>query len=333
MNSRDSPVLGESVSMYEGNTSMSDKGQENVEELYENILGQVKRLLAQDHCLEQLQSGGTEEKQETADENLPSRQEPFYPFSKQGNLHPLLRPPSVSLRQEAHNPVSIQEDPLEFPARSTKDTLERLRQLGVSFISPADLKSSAAPSSLPYNSVYLPQASMPSTTTFSPSPDTSLAINSLALKYLSDTQLTRLAGHHCRQGNTVADQTDKPADYTLASHQFLARHGRGENRLDRDSTGYAANLGTGHLLQGNGNIRQCCTPQHGNSQIPNTVQVRPQIHQMNQQSIRNHQFGPTQCPPPNPYIHSNTPQPRPATPELLDRVLDITAIRLQSKLL
>ena len=39
--------------MYEGNTSSSDKVHENVEEMYENILGQVKRLLAQDQNYQQ----------------------------------------------------------------------------------------------------------------------------------------------------------------------------------------------------------------------------------------------------------------------------------------
>ena len=60
MNTLDSPVLGESASMYEGNTSYSDKGQEGVEEMYENILGQVKRLLAQDQSYQQDVAEGQE---------------------------------------------------------------------------------------------------------------------------------------------------------------------------------------------------------------------------------------------------------------------------------
>ena len=268
------------------------------------------------------QAGGTEEKQDTVGKLPLSRQEHFQPLTRQEDLNPIPRPDHqqpIYSRQEAHIPVSRQKNHLDSRApqaqSTTTATLDRLRQLGVSFISPEDLSPSAAPSSLPYNSVYLPQAIMPSATIFSPSPDTSLAVNSMALKYLSDTQLTRLAVHHSATG-----KTDRPADFSLASHQFLARHGLGED-----------SHGTGHRPHNQNIVRPVGSPQQLHQQRQNIVQFRPQIHQLNHPGIPNQQNGPPQ------FLTRPTNQQTnpPAAPEMamVDRVLDITAIRQQSKLL
>jgi len=331
MNTWDSPVLGESASMYLGNTR--EKEQENVEMMYENILGQVQRLLAQDK--EQFQQEGSngvvsdETEGQEQHQHLPAcenilpvaqqRQEYAPPINSPTHQysHPINTPrqeeyyqpvqenphreeyTSPTPRQEYAPPCPPQPRPTYPPSNrqeamagvsSNTATLDRLRQLGVSFISPSDL-APAPPASNPYNSIFLPKANLPSTTLMSPSPDTSLAINNLALKYLSDAELVKLAGHHNRQANKepTLQEVRQPAEYSLASHQFLARHGLGSEQ------------GHGQDEMGAG---------HGNAQRqqPPLLPARPP-NSGTEQVIR----------------------PAPAVP-VLDRVLDITAIRNQSKL-
>ena len=64
----------------------------------------------------------------------------------------------------------------------------------------------APSSSIPHKSIYLYQANIPSTSMVSPLPDISRAINSTALKYLSDAELGRLAAQHSRQTETSGGQ-------------------------------------------------------------------------------------------------------------------------------
>jgi len=332
MNTWDSPVLGESASMYLSNAR--EKEQEDVEIMYENILGQVKRLLAQDEVQYQkpVDEGGvvvgsynagqpqqqrpiqqnitpfTFQRQEFTTPVTPDRQR--YPPE---NVSPVLDhtpainypgenyPPTNIPRHENTLPMNTQVQGYALPMNmncvrqefspsnlsqdrppsgrqegmtaepSNTETLERLRQLGVSFISPSDL-APATPAANPYNSIFLPRANLPSTTLTSPSPDTSLAINNLALKYLSDGELAKLAGHHNRQASKMPhNQEERPAEYSLASHQFLARYGLGSEQ--------------------------------GQRQQPPSLPARPP--------------------------HPNMKQ---VMRPVLDRVLDITAIRNQSKL-
>ena len=363
MDSWESPVLGESVSMYEGNSS--NQGQENVEEMYENILGQVKRLLAQDQDIEQpgikdqvmvgageqLPLGSLDYQQQRlaqAELNHVSKHDDSNSSSRKENLNPKFRqddfqalnyiqrqhPVPVSSGQEINFQVP-QDERIDSSAQvqsTNTATWERLRQLGVSFISPSDLAPAQPTNSAPYNSVYLPQANIPSNTIFSPSPDTSLAINSLALKYLSDRELTRLATQHTGGGGRPAA---RPTDYSIASHQYMARYGLGQQ--DSGAPGGQDRAG----------IRQAVTTQ----QTSHPVQPRPQHQQNNPhymqlpQHVRQPQLG-------GPPLHVGPPQhgglPRhvgPAqllgrqartalsAPDIEGRVLNITAIRQQSKLL
>jgi len=289
MNTLDSPVLGESVSMYEGNTSASDKGQEDVEEIYENILGQVKRLLAQDENHQQ--------------DVAANRQEIMQPITttRQHNIPPISPP----------QPPPTQPSDHLAPAQSTTTaTWDRLRQLGVSFISPSDLVQPAPSSSNPYNSIYPLQANIPSTTMVSPSPDTSLAINNLALKYLSDAELGRLAAQHNRQVKTSSSQETRPAEYSLASHQFLARYGLG---------------GGHHGGQAQGVAGQAQDFMH---RQPHHVYPRPESPpQSTPHPITPHLPARPQHSSPHP-----SQQPARAAAPAMDRVLDITAIRQQSRL-
>ena len=326
MNTWDSPVLGESASMYLGNPG--EKEQENMELMYENILGQVHRLLAQDK--EQYQQEGSVVGDQTVGQeqqhHLPPRENilpavqqrqeyappinsPTHEYSPQSNTprqvgNPLrqeyAQPPPSDNRRHEYTPTSPPQPRPTYPPSYRQEampdvsnntaTLDRLRQLGVSFISPSDL-APAPPISNPYNSIFLPKANLPSTTLISPSPDTSLAINNLALKYLSDAELVKLAGHHNRQNSKepTGQEQRQPAEYSMASHQFLARYGLG------------AEQGHGQGERGAGHAQ-------GQRQQPPPLPARP----------------------PNPGTEQVV-RPVPAVP-VLDRVLDITAIRNQSKL-
>ena len=74
-------------------------------------------------------------------------------------------------------------------------TWDRLRQLGVSFISPGDLGTDSAASG--QDTLWLPQARLPASSAHARlSPDASLAMNDLALKYLTDAELGQLAAVH-----------------------------------------------------------------------------------------------------------------------------------------
>jgi len=222
-----SPVLGESVSMYEnnGNTSEeSEKDVANVQEMYDNILGNVKRLL---------------------------EVEPLSPITEQTTpADDRSARGSVTPTPDSHDPPvqpvhSVQ--PVQ-PVDPVQATVDRLRQLGVSFISPADLSPAPPPPQQPpYYSTYLPTAVCPPMSLVSgASPDTSLDINSLALKYLDDSQLTKLAEKHrgvaagdrellrTAINNNMAD-SDSPVNFSMATQEFLTRHG-----LAMDGRGTAA---------------------------------------------------------------------------------------------
>jgi len=296
MNTMDSPVLGESVSMYEGNTSASDKEQEDVEEMYENILGQVKRLLAQDESNQEDVAADRQEDMPPVTTKIPH---PIPPTLRQD-----IPTPPPTLRQAAYYPSHPADHPV--PAQSaTTATWDRLRQLGVSFISPSDLVQPAQSSSNPYNSFYPPQANIPSTTMVSPSPDTSLTINNLALKYLSDAELGRLAAHHTKQVRTPSIQESRAAEYSMASHQFLARYGLGGGHHGEQTQGVADQVQDVLYRQ----------PHYASPRPGNPPQYTPHLPARPQHSS------------PHP-----TQQPARAAAPAMDRVLDITAIRQQSRL-
>lgn len=194
-----SPVLGESVSMYEEGNQEEGQGDEDVAQLYQNILGQVKRLLSK------------------SDNPSPTPVTERYVPS----------PPTISKAPPAYTAAAPPSSP---PPDNRAATIERLRQMGVSFISPEDVSPSSASAPAPYSSVYLPRAAEPSKSLFQDS-ETSLDINSLALKYLNDEELSSLAvRHQAAQGRKQVTWGSVPSsqdgnELSMASHQFLARHG------------------------------------------------------------------------------------------------------------
>ena len=176
----ESPVLGESVSMYERESQLGSEREE--QEMYENILGKVRKLLAQE---------------ETDQPPAPA---------------PVSAPASAPASVAASAPVGLMEQPglskveeeSEDIPNQTEATWQRLRQLGVSFISPGDLAPAGGLSlseQQPYTSAWLPQAKQPTVLDIRNTPDSSLAINNLALKYLSDQELSKLATLHNKKEN------------------------------------------------------------------------------------------------------------------------------------
>ena len=168
----ESPVLGESVSMYERESQLGSEREE--QEMYENILGKVRKLLAQE---------------ETDQPPAPA---------------PVSAPASAPVGLMEQPGLSKVEEESEDIPNQTEATWQRLRQLGVSFISPGDLAPAGGLSlseQQPYTSAWLPQAKQPTVLDIRNTPDSSLAINNLALKYLSDQELSKLATLHNKKEN------------------------------------------------------------------------------------------------------------------------------------
>ena len=61
----------------------------------------------------------------------------------------------------------------------------------------------------------------------SPHSNTSRAINSLALKYLSYEELGRFEAKHSRQGKNPGGQKTRPAEYSLPSYGLGGGEGQG----------------------------------------------------------------------------------------------------------
>jgi len=207
MTSWSSPVLGESVSMYEdlGRQAEAEvvEDQEEVAELYHNILGQVKRLLAK----------------EDNDVASPPPPAPLSLPSAASSQSAPTGAAAPSLKTAASAPPS-----LSAPPNPRVATLARLKEMGVSFINPSEPQ-------LAEQSVFLPRAQLPTQSVFQgASTDSSLDISSLALKYLDDSQLNNLALRH-QQGEAKKQVKwgeqgqSHGTELSMASHQFLARHG------------------------------------------------------------------------------------------------------------
>merc|ERR1719447_1717285 len=187
--------------------------QEDVAELYHNILGQVKRLLAKE--------------EDTASPPPPP---------------PLSLPSATSSRAPGEVSSSkTKAPPLETSAPTLPNprvaTLARLKEMGVSFIN-------FSPDQNSEQSVFLPKAQLPSQSVFQgASTDSSLDISSLALKYLDDDQLNNLAlkhqGEQKKQVRWGEQGQTRGNELSLASHQFLARHGLAGVR---ESTGSPVNM-------------------------------------------------------------------------------------------
>jgi len=225
----ESPVLGESVSMY-----AEQEQQQEVHRVYNDILTKVNKLLAEpeqpQQYNEQQQNQSQAQQILLQQQQLPQQNQSIprqispQPFQQQ-------LPPSSNYQDT--NQYSIIAEIREGSSEGgnvdpTAATLARLRQLGVSFINPEDLQTSGERSTRApeYSNLFLPRAASPSQSVWTNSTDTSLEISSLALKYLDESQLSKLADKH------RGDAGERSAsNMSLATTEFLRKHG-----LDQDTT-------------------------------------------------------------------------------------------------
>jgi hypothetical protein len=150
-------------------------------------------------------------------------------------------------------------------------------------------------------------------------------MNSLALKYLNDAQLSRLAEQHRinsaatrgEGGGVAGNGGGGGVDMSFATQEFLKRHGlaqagdsqRQPLRTVGNAAGEAAAKPVGRRTA-EAPLRQQLAAQktHAANQMANGV--------------------------PSPFfVHQQRLQPPPPRPEISNRILDITAIRQQPKLL
>lgn len=139
-------------------------------------------------------------------------------------------------------PLASKEDDL------VSGTVARLRQIGVSFISPEEMRSSQQPPLPEINTLYPARLRVDD---MGVSTNSSLAINSAALKNLDDRQLTQMArrrtGPAVEQGDVmrqIAAAKNKPYELDTGSEECssLTRYGLPES---------AMTMGTRQFLMGN----------------------------------------------------------------------------------
>jgi len=337
-----SPVLGESASMYERNdieNKIAEQQQLPSSNQLEDILSQVKRLLAQDDIdnspASDVSISKTNPNQPHVDHPSPSNKN-LQPLPNKAFLQDYKTPHEVevvgNVTNNANMSVAVPPHPLnnETPVTvsTTKATFDMLRQLGVSFISPSDLANPVATTSTQmYNSVFLPHANVPAFSA-NPSPDTSLAMNNLALKYLTDEELSKLA--HQNQTKARTEKRSSQVEHSLASQEFLMRYGlggtgitnnihntQGQEYLPAQAT--KNNVGQeGLVMNQNPTFRPPFQPVSEDPRISSPAGYFPLHQHQPRFDQKNHQV---------PVVS------RPTLPDLSNRVLDITAIKNQPKLL
>jgi len=227
----ESPVLGESVSMY-----AEQEQQQEVHRVYNDILTKVNKLLAEP---EQPQHYNQQQQKQSQQQQIP-QQKQLLPQQNQQiprQQHQIPQqhfqqqlPPSSDYQDTNHYSIIADNQGSSEGGNvdPTAATLARLRQLGVSFINPEDLQTSGERSTRApeYSNLFLPRAASPSQSVWTNSTDTSLEISSLALKYLDESQLSKLAEKHRGE----AGERSAP-NMSLATTEFLQKHG-----LDQDTT-------------------------------------------------------------------------------------------------
>lgn len=192
-----SPVLGESVSMY----CPADDQQS----FYQNLMTQLTSRLQE-----------SENRQEVKDEESSSRRRSLcvLPDHPQPCPDPVV---SATLQRLQQLGVNVDKDELSKSDRSRHRTVESTSTLAC--INPAAALSRLSVSE-PGVSALFPGGSV----------DLSLEANAIALRYLSDSQLSRLSlgGHAPKPGPTSSSSTGSllsPSNMSLATRKYMKRYG------------------------------------------------------------------------------------------------------------
>ncbi|XP_072244864.1 SCL-interrupting locus protein homolog [Leuresthes tenuis] len=213
---RQSPVLGESASMYEA--------AEEQQSFYQNLMTQLNSRLQE-----------ADSKQEAEEE---SRRRSLSQSSRSSQSSQS----SQSSRSSRSSSSSSQRKPSPQGDPVIRATLRQLQQLGVDMdqeeLTEADrtrLKAVESASMLasinPAAVVSRLSVSEPTTSALFPggSVDLSLEANAIALRYLSDSQLSRLSlGGHTPQKVPAPSSTDSllsPSNMSLATRKYMRRYG------------------------------------------------------------------------------------------------------------
>lgn len=252
LSSVESPVLGESASMY-------DRQENNQESFYHNLMTQLNSRLREDKEAENSKQEVTKSNQEEE--------------TRRQSLHPPLSPARSSISSHSSSssaPPSAQvhsPSPVLVPKNKKKPhrdgaeedvvlsaTLRRLQQLGVNLdkreLSEPDRAKSRAVESASTLACINPSAVVPRLSSvaaeLSPSlsllphssADLSLEANAIALRYLSDRQLTRLSLSSKTPKSTAKSGSDitllSPSNMSLATRKYMRKYGLIEEESEED---------------------------------------------------------------------------------------------------
>ncbi|XP_037326525.2 SCL-interrupting locus protein homolog isoform X1 [Pungitius pungitius] len=195
-----SPVLGESVSMYGEQQSF-----------YHNLMTQVTSRLQESDSKQEVEE---ESRRRSLPESSQSRRR------QSGGGDPVL---AATVRQLQQLGVAVDRDDLTEPKRRVHETVESSSTLAS--INPAAVLSRLSVSE-PAASALFSEGSV----------DLSLEANAIALRYLSDSQLSRLSvgGHAPRPGPASNHSLMSVSNMSLATRKYMRRYGLIEEEEEED---------------------------------------------------------------------------------------------------
>ncbi|KAK5931387.1 hypothetical protein CgunFtcFv8_027538 [Champsocephalus gunnari] len=202
-----SPVLGESVSMYQP--------QEEQQNFYQNLMSQLTSRLQE--------SDGKQEVEESRRRSLSVVSSSSSSSRRRQSGDPVLE---ATVRQLQQLGVNVEQEDLSEASRVLQSSIESSSILAS--INPAAVLSRLSVPS-PSASALFPGLSA----------DLSLEANAIALRYLSDSQLSKLSlGGHAPSYRSPAPSTDvslmSPSNMSLATRKYMKRYGLIEEEEEED---------------------------------------------------------------------------------------------------
>ncbi|KAM4549233.1 SCL-interrupting locus protein homolog [Odontesthes bonariensis] len=207
---RQSPVLGESVSMYEA----ADEQQS----FYHNLMTQLNTRLQDADSQQEAEDESRRRSLSVSDRSQSSQSSQSSSSSSQRKPSPEGDPViRATLRQLQQLGVDVDQEDLTESDRTRLKAVESASMLAS--INPAAVISRLSAASEPTTSALFPGGSV----------DLSLEANAIALRYLSDSQLSRLSlGGHAPQKSPAPSSADSllsPSNMSLATRKYMRRYG------------------------------------------------------------------------------------------------------------